>query len=256
MVNNAPFQVTESLEVMLRHIQSDTETQTLWIDQVCIDQENTNEKNSQVPLMKDIYREAIQTIIWLGPAENNSDEVMDLLADVGKEAFEFGLMNMELKDVPYLLDGKEKHLVELSRNLHRLLDRVGSNFPIPAFAALIARPWFYRIWVVQEVSIGRNIVFRCGDKAISYDHLRAAVFFQVFYNAHVVQNLQISAIPIDNSMQERLRELHSADAIPINDMMRARRKYQAQIGGTGKVGEPLIKLLRASRRLKATDPRT
>lgn len=152
LANDAPIRITASLEIMLRHIQTNNETQTLWIDQLCIDQENTDENNVQVPLMKDIYRKASQTIIWLGPAENDSDVVMDFLTDVGKEAFEFGLMTIDMTDIPNLLDGEDEHLREISQYTNQLLGRVGSNYPISAFAALAVRTWFYRVWVMQEVA--------------------------------------------------------------------------------------------------------
>ncbi|KAJ4384382.1 hypothetical protein N0V85_008359 [Neurospora sp. IMI 360204] len=56
---------------------------TLWIDQICIDQPDSDEKVVQVGLMKQIYSRAEQVLIWLGPAADGSDEVMDALAELG-----------------------------------------------------------------------------------------------------------------------------------------------------------------------------
>src|SRR5205823_642990 len=95
-ISDSYFQVTESLSSMLQHIQSNTETLTLWIDQLCINQEDADEKKAQIPLMKEIYGNAVQTIVWLGPAADDSDLIMEFLADVGKEAYEFGLMKITL----------------------------------------------------------------------------------------------------------------------------------------------------------------
>src|SRR2546430_11002310 len=52
-ISDSYFQVTESLSSMLQHIQSNTETLTLWIDQLCINQEDADEKKAQIPLMEE-----------------------------------------------------------------------------------------------------------------------------------------------------------------------------------------------------------
>jgi hypothetical protein len=45
----------------------------LWVDQICIDQSNTDERNHQVNLMSKIYRLATRTMVWLGlPGKGNS----------------------------------------------------------------------------------------------------------------------------------------------------------------------------------------
>jgi hypothetical protein len=261
MINDAPFQVTESLAGMLRHIQSSTETLTLWVDQLCIDQTNTNEKSAQVPLMKEIYPEAIQTIVWLGPAEKESDAIMDFLADVGKEAYEFGLMEIKLAELQNWSDDNEQNerLRNIKNDLNILLEKIGDTFPLEPFASLIARPWFYRVWVVQEVSLGSDVVFKCGEKMISYDHLRAAVFFHVFYNWNMMKDPQF--LNPMNLMRNLpiLMALNAINVSPITNMLWARRKYQTQTAGKG---ESLYNLLKnhnvgvaKTTRLGATDPR-
>ena len=46
---------------------------TLWIDQICIHQRDNGGKETQVPLMRDIYRQAEQVIIWLGGGDQESE---------------------------------------------------------------------------------------------------------------------------------------------------------------------------------------
>lgn len=60
----------------------------VWIDAICIDEQSVEEKNQQVPLMCDIYSWASATVVWLGPAGDDSDVAMSCLpalADKYKE---------------------------------------------------------------------------------------------------------------------------------------------------------------------------
>ena len=260
-VNDSYFQVTESLSCALQHIQSNTETLTLWIDQLCINQEDVGEKKAQIPLMKDIYGNAVQTIVWLGPATDDSDLIMEFLADVGKEAYEFGLMEITLAQFQNWDESQgNEQLQNIKNHMDALLERVGSTFPVEAFGNLIARSWFSRVWVVQEVSLGKDVVFECGRKKISYEHLRAATFFHVFYTWNMTRDLELFKSYEDLAKKANLlTTLNSIDTAPVVSMLRARRKYQARAGNEG---EPLYSLLKGHKvgsteaiRLEATDPR-
>jgi hypothetical protein len=59
-----------------------SEGQYLWIDQLCIDQTNTSERNHQVQMMSNIYRRAYHVIVWLGPGNTNTKNAM---ANIGKK---------------------------------------------------------------------------------------------------------------------------------------------------------------------------
>ncbi|KAK4108811.1 HET-domain-containing protein, partial [Canariomyces notabilis] len=67
--HSACFQVlhvTRNCEQALRHVRHATETRYLWVDAICIDQQNLAEKGQQVGLMAEIYRKARGVIAWLG----------------------------------------------------------------------------------------------------------------------------------------------------------------------------------------------
>jgi hypothetical protein len=65
-VNGQRTRVTENLYNALSAIRHPKESRVIWVDQICIDQSNVEEKNAQVAAMTLIYKEASQTQVWLG----------------------------------------------------------------------------------------------------------------------------------------------------------------------------------------------
>ncbi|KAI7222562.1 hypothetical protein KC333_g1055 [Hortaea werneckii] len=59
--------VTVNLELALKRFRHASDTRTVWADAICIDQSNIAEKNHQVGMMGDVYRQAEQVLVWLGP---------------------------------------------------------------------------------------------------------------------------------------------------------------------------------------------
>jgi len=72
----ADFPVTANLASALRHYRKTDGLLFLWVDAVCINQQDSAEKNVQVKLMGEIYKNASHTFIWLGSAADNSDRAM------------------------------------------------------------------------------------------------------------------------------------------------------------------------------------
>lgn len=121
--NNETF-ITDSLEDF-----------RLWADAICINQEDEEEKSRQIARMSDIYRFADTVYAWLG--ENKGDE----------RAIVFRIMDMAhrfgLAPQPW------------ETNLTQLFERSTEEFDIFAqdIIKLLSRPWFNRIWVIQEVCL-------------------------------------------------------------------------------------------------------
>jgi hypothetical protein len=207
IINDAVVHVTESVETALRHLQHETDTISLWIDQLCINQDDIAEKNEQVLMMKDIYRGAARVFVWLGSAADESDHLMDVLADVGTEAHQFGLMELDLSDLQKF-SGKllDERKLAIKDSLDRLVQRIGLTFPAKALHSFTDRPWWLRVWVVQELSVAREFNFACGEKRISYHHLQAALFFFVLYAWTLAFQLKDSN-PSNPEMGQFLKDL-------------------------------------------------
>lgn len=85
-LNGCAFSVTENLNAALWNLRDRQPEQVLWVDAICINQEDKNEKEKQIPLMRTIYAQAGRVIVWLGPSLDHGDEALQnirLLARTG-----------------------------------------------------------------------------------------------------------------------------------------------------------------------------
>ena len=130
--------ITRNLEAALRQFRSPTESLRLWVDAICINQADPDEKNVQVALMRDIYVSARQTWVWLGPPSHDSDRAMDML-----QSFQ----------------NRHPSHNELRQLSQEHWDGIGS---------LMRRSWWTRMWVIQEVLSSMRVDVWCGCKKIDF----------------------------------------------------------------------------------------
>jgi hypothetical protein len=137
----ATLRVTKSLFIALMHLRYKSQTRHLWIDQICINQKNTSEKNSQVRQMGEIYSKASSTVVWLGARE---DQDAELLQDMYNQLSILPSNTNDLGGVRML-------------DQHALTSVIGTTFEHEKSDDMIRRrrhllerfldlPWFCRVW--------------------------------------------------------------------------------------------------------------
>jgi Heterokaryon incompatibility protein (HET) len=109
--HGAQWPVTANLEVALRHLRHKSVERILWIDAICIDQSNIEERNQQVPLMKAIYSNTEAVRAWLGDPTAGSDDAMAILKELGRGT---SLQDIILED-RLIDDGHLQSIMELLR---------------------------------------------------------------------------------------------------------------------------------------------
>ncbi|KOC14041.1 hypothetical protein AFLA70_24g004692 [Aspergillus flavus AF70] len=109
----------------------------LWVDAVCINQQDEQEKGYQIQLMPTIYSRASHVIVWLGEAADNSDRALEDIRLAADDEF----------------------------SIYKLGKPPGKDYT--AILTLLQRPWFRRIWVLQEISAARSILVMCGHFKIN-----------------------------------------------------------------------------------------
>lgn len=141
-VNKSTFAITENLLDALCYIRSPTEIKVLWIDAICINQNDIRERSQQVQQMKDVFSTASKVYAWLGPSTEHTE--------VGMRTLESFLNAKILEDAAW-----------------RVLP------PALVFQGLtdiLQRPWFQRFWVVQEGALAKEVVMSCGPHHISWSN--------------------------------------------------------------------------------------
>ena len=73
-VDASDLKVTNELHVALLHLRLPARPRKMWIDAICINQDDVTEKSQQVGIMRSIYQKARCTVIWLGPGTPESEK--------------------------------------------------------------------------------------------------------------------------------------------------------------------------------------
>jgi hypothetical protein len=163
--------LTQSLDICLRHLRDPMHSKTYWIDQICINQQDKAEKTTQVQLLGGVFSNADHVVAWLGPAHNLSDELMSRWDHVGHEAISWGIEDVAKgSDAPFaakILD-ESKIPPALRAGFLQLLQSAYALFRslAPGIKKLFARPLFSRVWVIQEVCLGKSVIFQCGYQRV------------------------------------------------------------------------------------------
>lgn len=154
------IELTRNLATCLPYLRYRRQPRALWIDTICIDQENLNEKSQCVRAMAEIYNFASRVIIWLGPEANYSTNAIKQLEWLGSQV----IINWKARS---MILAAEPTLDELDEVIYRNLD---------IFLLLLSRPWFERLWVQQEAKLARHAVVVCSSASLDWQVFRNALF--------------------------------------------------------------------------------
>jgi len=117
-----------------------------WVDAVCINQQDKDEKSTQIAKMSSIFNLAETVHVWLGPATERSDIAMDFVHE----------------------------LIKLDE-----IDNISSDPSYDskwsAFRDLMRSEWFGRRWIIQEIALARTATVYRGEKSISWHEFTYAV---------------------------------------------------------------------------------
>ncbi|KAH8600681.1 heterokaryon incompatibility protein-domain-containing protein [Bisporella sp. PMI_857] len=154
--------VSETLGLALKYLRFEEE-RFLWIDAICINQENDDERSSQVAMMSLVYAAATKACVWLGEDDEESTVAIKFIREDINQLKNFDSL---CKD--------QKHASKWRSLL-----------------MLMQRPWFSRRWVVQEIVLAKNALVYCGPDKIEWKELAIAVelFVEVETATHRLSEL-------------------------------------------------------------------
>jgi hypothetical protein len=141
--------ITPNLSDALKHLREENETLYIWIDALCINQNDEIEKKEQVMKLARIYRNAYNVCIWLGsdsPGSSVSDHAMSFI----------------------------RHAIDPTMHGALLADPVW----LPKWANLfdlLRWSWFSRRWVIQELALAKNATVHCGAHTVHWSDFQDAI---------------------------------------------------------------------------------
>jgi len=138
--------IRPSLESALRQLRSTEHYKFFWVDALCINQPDTDEKSSQIPKMWEVYNGAFNVCVWLGAHADGSERAMDFVNEIVK------------------LD-----------NLEQLVQDTHNSEKWAALSSLMRRPWFSRRWIVQEIALAKTATLHCGESLVSWRDFADAI---------------------------------------------------------------------------------
>ena len=159
------FQTMSTAIKQFRNAAPKSTTIQMWIDQICIDQSNLEERGHQVAMMADIYRGAEETWIWLGSSEELSGRDKVLGPFFRKVARNF-VENM--KNLPDF--GTHIPSIQDYAEINEELSRKGSK-ERTGLKQFSESRWWSRCWVYQEATLAQSATFFFGDLAIQRELL-------------------------------------------------------------------------------------
>lgn len=163
--NGFDVAVRANLADALRRFRDPHRAQVLWADALCINQSDNHERAAQVKLMGLVYFKARRVRIWLGRDDKDYEhhrpgQAIRLIKDFSRQ---YGSCNP---------DPGGKKLEVLSRSLFDDPESTRCSH-WTSMRRLLERPWFTRVWVVQELGLSRQADFYCGMHSFTrneFDH--------------------------------------------------------------------------------------
>ncbi|CAO2654492.1 Nn.00g112250.m01.CDS01 [Neocucurbitaria sp. VM-36] len=144
--NGKFLRITKLLEESLAFVERQCSTGYLWIDQICIDQDDRSERGQQVKLMGQIYASCTRVLVWLGRMTKLDAELS--FAD-------------DLEQSHASKDTLVPKVSTMRRLIHLLRKMTGSGGSSAgsAWLEVLQSQWFQRAWVVQEVVLPPSALF-------------------------------------------------------------------------------------------------
>ncbi|CAO2657454.1 Nn.00g035800.m01.CDS01 [Neocucurbitaria sp. VM-36] len=158
---NNMLAITRNLFNALPYLRHPDRDRLIWIDAICIDQSNFDERALQVQLMAEIFQQAEQVVCWLGPPNDDSKLGFATIRTIMQKVD----VNLEDESIQPL-SWKHKQWADASE-------------PLPFDAGIVralsdvfGRAWFERLWIYQEIRLaGRRALMQCGDDQLDWESM-------------------------------------------------------------------------------------
>ncbi|KAK7425714.1 hypothetical protein QQZ08_007813 [Neonectria magnoliae] len=226
------LRIYRPLELALLSIKAD---RPLFVDQICINQMDDEEKACQVQLMRDIYTECSRVLVWLGPETKASNSYFTYIRRVCEEEALGRIMGPNKATFPQLWVAVMNSTVEVTGSVQedrddvlKVLSEHGSNFPLEGAEDVLSRSWFNRLWIIQEICLAPNVLFICGSQELCLDCFRLGLLFYTIYNTHWIGNVKHSVSQAEIARRDNILTLNGSPTRMIQERKRIHEHGERQ----------------------------
>ncbi|RFU25591.1 hypothetical protein B7463_g10755, partial [Scytalidium lignicola] len=159
--------ITENLSVALRHLRLPDACRILWVDCICINQDDLVERSVEVGFMGDIFRNAVRVVVWLGPDGDLGSLAVKTFVEIGQD--------IELPEDKFIMSVKPGSSTDLLEKNPKALREKVLNWI--AVRSILRRIWFTRLWVVQEIGLAEKAVIKIGHHELQWHTFKAGFFW-------------------------------------------------------------------------------
>ncbi|KAL2130290.1 hypothetical protein VTI74DRAFT_6662 [Chaetomium olivicolor] len=167
-LNGCTFPIRENLYLAFRRLRLSNKARRLWVDAVCINQGDITEREAQVGIMQYVFNAATDVIAWIGEDNGASDKrAIHLMRKISARSLELIENHLSKED--------RSRGIALRENLADWLEAITPFGLVDSiwvnFTSLIDRSWFSRIWIIQEVVMGKEVTVQCGPHKFDWTEL-------------------------------------------------------------------------------------
>ncbi|KAF2727370.1 HET-domain-containing protein [Polyplosphaeria fusca] len=199
--------ISKHLSEALQHLQMNDEDQLYWIDQICINQANDEEKSDQVSRMRTIFERAWHVVAWLGRSEEDSDLLIAFFKLLAEEE---GRAEDTLRSITGRLDWMSSYVGDCR------IARITT-----AFNGFCNRNYWKRVWVIQEFALAKTTLICCGRFTIEFGVLQSA--WNIIRRAQGRQKVE------ENSIGQVVQRGFNAPAMNfVSGILTRRTRYQEE----------------------------
>jgi hypothetical protein len=164
------LEVTQNLAEALPYLRYEDRPRILWIDAICVNQKDQDERSSQVQRMAQIYSKTRRVVVWLGPEANSSSIAIECFEKIASSV-EVNWLTQTMRS----LSGEDASWADKGQA------PPFSDGELRAISDFLGRSWFERLWIWQEVRLApRDTLVICGFQSITWQSIKTAIYCMHF----------------------------------------------------------------------------
>ncbi|KAF5520640.1 Heterokaryon incompatibility protein 6, OR allele [Colletotrichum aenigma] len=193
----------------------------IWVDALCINQQDISERNEHVKIMRQIYAGASRTRVWLGESTEmdfHAFRTLMAISDVFDDLYKKGLFEIDMS-VPQF-----QWLFEQTANTERL--------DWGLLSEMLNRAWFKRTWIIQEVANSKDISVHIGGLSFGWTFLSSVIRAIQMYKLQstIVECKALKTIAVMEQLrQKRIDESAPFSTMPLLGLLEELRDFNATI---------------------------